>query len=373
MKKRTITALMLIGALALSSCSKAPVEETTEETTITEETTTVSETTAAATPTPTPRPTLTPTPRPTATPTPTPDPTGDPITSDDDQYPIIMGFVDELEASAPGEYRYIIFSRSSDNDAYWVLAVFGDNTSEAYIVVDGEMVETAMPANYHYSADEALTYDELKSFPCLISESDRPSTDAEYPDSLADGTYVGSIIAMSEDGTRLYMYVSEVVAFDRSFAESLQVGDSIGCSVNGQELTVTDIGTETDENGEEQLLYVSLSNSCHLNPYPGIGDDDTFVLWRYSCPYFEERYVVELPVSPSCEVTDTFDVLVELPEYADQVPTGNPLLDSYWWYVHSGDSYVPALYSNGWYQCSGLLFPVEVRNGEIVRVNIEWR
>lgn len=286
-----------------------------------------------------------------------------------------MGFVDELEASAPGEYRYIIFSMSSDNDDYWLLEVFGDNTTEAYIVIDGEMVETTVPTYYHYSADLALTYDELKRFPCLIAMDYSSSVlrDAEYPDSLADGTYVGSIIAMSEDGTRLYMYVSEVVTFDRDFAESLQVGDSIGCSVNGRELTVTDIGTETDQNGEEQIMYIGLTDSCHLHPYTGIGDNDTFVLCQDSCPYFEPRYVVELPVSPSCEVTDAFDILVELPEYADQVPTGNPLLDSYWWYVHSGDSYVPALYSNGWYQCSGLLFPIEVRNGEIVRVNIEWR
>ena len=109
MKATKILAILMATAM-LTSCGKAPVEETTEETTITEETTTTAEeTTAAATPTPTPRPTLTPTPRPTATPTPTPAPTGDPITSDDDQYPIIMGFVDELEASAPGEYRYIIF------------------------------------------------------------------------------------------------------------------------------------------------------------------------------------------------------------------------------------------------------------------------
>ena len=369
MKKTKILAI-LMAATMLASCGKAPVEETTEETT-TEETTTAEETTSA---TPTPMPTLTPTPRPTATPTPTPDPTGDPIGSSEDQYPIIMGFVDELEASAPGEYRYNVFTRFTDDDRYWVLEVFGDNTHDAYMVVDGEIVETWAPSSSGSDrSEDALTYDELNRLPCLIPDVFSPSTDAEYPDSLADGTYVGSIIAMSEDGTRLYMYVSEVVTFDRAFAGSLQVGDSIGCSVNGRELTVTDIRTETDQNGEEQIMYVELSDSCSLGLYDGIGDDDTFVLKQDSCPYFEERYVVELPVSPSCEVTDTYDILVELPGYEDLVLTGNPLLDSYWWYAQNDPSYDLVLHSNGWYQCGGLLFPVEVRNGEIVRVNIEWR
>ena len=68
MKKRKVLTLLLTASVALASCGKAPVEETTEVTTE-ETTTTVAETTAA---TPTPRPTATPTPLPTATPTPIP-------------------------------------------------------------------------------------------------------------------------------------------------------------------------------------------------------------------------------------------------------------------------------------------------------------
>ena len=68
MKKRKVLTLLLTASVALASCGKAPVEETTEVTTE-ETTTTVAETTAA---TPTPRSTATPTPFPTATPTPIP-------------------------------------------------------------------------------------------------------------------------------------------------------------------------------------------------------------------------------------------------------------------------------------------------------------
>ena len=52
MKKRKVLTLLLTASVALASCGKAPVEETTEVTTE-ETTTTVAETTAA---TPTPRP-----------------------------------------------------------------------------------------------------------------------------------------------------------------------------------------------------------------------------------------------------------------------------------------------------------------------------
>ncbi len=63
MKKTKILAILMATAM-LTSCGKAPVEETTEETTITEETTTTvqettTESTAAPTATPTPRPTET--------------------------------------------------------------------------------------------------------------------------------------------------------------------------------------------------------------------------------------------------------------------------------------------------------------------------
>ena len=63
MKKTKILAILMATAM-LASCGKAPVEETTEETTITEETTTTvqettTESTAAPTATPTPRPTET--------------------------------------------------------------------------------------------------------------------------------------------------------------------------------------------------------------------------------------------------------------------------------------------------------------------------
>lgn len=77
MKKRKALTLLLTASVALASCGKAPVEETTERnteetttTTAVEETTT--ETTAAPTATPTPRPTATPTPVPSPTPVPEP-------------------------------------------------------------------------------------------------------------------------------------------------------------------------------------------------------------------------------------------------------------------------------------------------------------
>ena len=93
-------------------------------------------------------------------------------------------------------------------------------------------------------------------------------------------------------------------------------------------------------------------------------------------PCREYNYTVELPVSDSCVVTDTYDLLYDDVDMSGVTPTGNPIFDSCYWYVNTEVSNYPMNddLQDGWYRdCYGLLYPIEIRNGEVVRLNIEWR
>lgn len=157
MKKRTITALMLIGALALTSCGKAPerdsdnktretteatIEETTEETT--------SETSTAPTATPTPRPTATPspTPRPTVTPTATPTPRPTPTPAPDKEY--FDGLITTEHYGLGANYRvpYINIDSDEIDDLNSTIAEDSQAFEEAYGSVEETCVRFAAYSYY---------------------------------------------------------------------------------------------------------------------------------------------------------------------------------------------------------------------------------
>lgn len=375
MKKRTLIALMLIGALALSSCSNMP-EETEETTTETTAVTTV-ETTAAPTPTrrptpfptstPTPIPSPSPTPRPTITPPP-PEPEADPIDADEDQYAIIMAQIDTIEAEHEGSFYQIqkVFHRNLDID-YWVLTAYYEDTSHKYVIKDGEIME------FDESSDEPwvmLPYDEITSIPFLVDTSNSWYFEmSEMVDSIEDGRYFGEVIGFSEDGTRMWLCIGKPIILEQSFVESLEVGDSIGVTIDGEELTIAEIYESGDGTPS-----VTLSNGWYMYSYSYCEDPDTeLIAMRDDNPCFYDRVIVEVPVSSSCTLTDTYATLGTIEGYDEIELTGNPILDSYWWYFQSNVIYSQVYSSNGWYYCHGLAYPVVISGGEVVSINVEWR
>lgn len=310
-----------------------------------------------------PTPTVTPIP----TPTPTPTPVADPIDADEDQYAIVMDEIETIEAEHPGSCYQLEQERDRENDTcYWVLTSYYEETSHEHVIRNGEMSEIGT------SSDEPtvmLSYEEITSIPFLVdtSESWRFGRN-EIVDTIADGRYFGGVIGFSQDGTRMWLSIGTPIVLERSFVETLEVGDSIGYSVYGEELIVTDISTYGD------TPFYSLSNGYFLsgdycedpeNEYMVTGDND--------CPCAFDPVIVEVPVSSSCTVTDTYDRLGTVEGYDEIEPTGNPILDSYWWYFQSNVPYGNVYASNGWYCSDGLAYPVVISGGEVVSINIEWR
>lgn len=368
MKKKKVLAIFL-AATTLASCGKAPeetAEETTKETTVAT-TTTAEETTAQTTA----APTATPTPRPTSAPTPTPAPavTADPMDADEDQYGVFMAQIDAIEAEYPGSVYSI--SRSYGSDDHWILVSVFDNVERRY-VISGGVIEMVSEESIEDAEPFGLSYDTIKCLPFLL-ETDEYNFGLRFEgaaDTLDDGRYFGSVLGVSTDGTRLLLLIGSPMVLDSSFVESLNEGDSIGYSDFTGDITVSRIVTE-DTN-----TYYYLSNGCFLSHDYCESDDTYMVSGDSDCPYVGSAMLVEVPVSSSCEVTDTYDMLCGMDEgYDPDAPSDNPITGSYWWYLGTGDiEYIQFTYrSNGWYGGTGHAFPVVIRNNEVVSINIEWR
>ena len=366
MKNKKVIALLMAAAM-LVSCGKVP-EETTERTT--EETTTT--TTAEETTEETTRTTIATTAyRPTATPTPTPvpEPPADPIDADEDQYGIFMAQIDAIETEYPGGVYRI--DRSYSDGYYWILVSIADHVERKYVIKNGE-IEMISEESLEEEDSFGLTYDTIKRLPLLL-ETDEYSFGLLFDgvaDTLDNGRYFGSVLGVSQDGTRLLLLVGRPMELDRSFVESLNEGDSIGYSDYTGDITVTSI----DDYGSGRLYH--LSNGHHLSSNYCEDEDTYMVASDNDCPYVGSVTLAEVPVSPSCAVTDTFDMLYGMSdEYDPDAPSDNPITGSYWWYMGiNGNEYAqfPAA-SNGWYMCNALAYPVVIQNGQAVSVNLEWR
>ena len=363
MKKTKILAI-LMAATMLASCGKAPVEETTEETGKERETTTTTTTeettTTEATPTPTPEPTTAATTEPTSA-----EIAGDRYNDDEDQYSIIKDKVDSIEAEFPGS-SYAIVIRPG---GYLMLIASTGEDMHFYVIDDDEMVETE--SDIELEGVAMSSYEGIVSMPYLVPGYAR----GELVTSLEDGIYYGELIALSEDGTSIYVYAGNAVTFDRAYIESLSEGDQVTYICNGVECvsTISEISEYTDDDGVVHESYW-LDNAELWISDDYEGDPDTMMLMSASYnPCREYNYTVVLPIASSCEVTDTFDRLYGDIDMSDMVPTGNPIFDSRYWYVISSNESRDDL-EDGWYrECCYLLYPIEIRNGEVVRLNVEWR
>ena len=87
--------------------------------------------------------------------------------------------------------------------------------------------------------------------------------------------------------------------------------------------------------------------------------------------------LVELPISPDCEVADYFGLLygeeAEKEFEAGKTETGNPVRDTFYFYSEYLNNQYPHFKSNGWYDGYGLLYPIIVEDGQIVYFDVEWR
>ena len=383
MKKKTIIALMTAVSL-LASCSKtAPAESTTEgttEATTTEATEAATETTAAATPTP--RVTVTPTPMPTSTPEPTPP--GDVLTEGSDQYDMFMTKIDEIEASAPGQYSY----RFSIEMNSCILTAFDGTEQTMYVIKDGEMTEYIPERPNYYASDIFMSYEDIREFPFLTNtwtsfdtlgeesvEFDTPVT--SFVDSVPDGMYFGGLVGLSTDGTTALIIAATPISIDREEILALEEGDSIGY----RDFTVEQIHyTEGSDYVQIDLSSESFNIGClHLTNNNDADDSRLYLCEESNDWMLENAVIVQVPVSPSVELGGNYEIMLygqEGYDPGDQEMTGNSLLDSsYWAYISDDENnynYSSGT-NNGWRDCCGGLEPVVIENGQITYMAIGYR
>ena len=374
MKKTKVLALIL-AATMLASCSKAPASETTaeketetttEETTeasaedATEETTTTEETTAA--------------------PTPTPEPVAfdphlvDPADNGNVQHDLIMAKVDELEAQQPGGSYYLRYDLDSSTldsapVGYWILFAVTSEGSRAFAMMGGELCELTNLAPTDEEIELAIPYEVFTAVPFLYPTnpmSHFPDTDY-FPATIEDGTYGGVLMGVSDDGTTALVQIGTLIAFDRDEIMSLEIGDPIGYE---------DLVIMGKDPGSNDSIYIPVSDGQLPLALVSLGDDpDSPLYLKYESDTFvyEDVTVAILPISQTAEINSYFSGYGDEPEgYENITPTGNPMLDSYFWFYYEsfGNGGWFSGNNNGWHAFNEAMEPIVVSNNEIVSITL---
>ena len=374
MKKRSALALILAAAM-FASCAKAEPEteptETTKETTIT---TTVEETTAVTTEATTEATTRTTTETTVAaTPTPEPEIVRD-LCTDYDQYPLFMAKIEEIEASAPGEYRYLILAGSKI-----ALVAIAEDDEQCYVASGGEIIEYDDIVIHDYQRVWARPYEDIVRLPFLVDSANLLRTEytneeVRYDqlntiaDSIEDGTYMGAVWGISGDGRSVLMSVCTPVTFDKEEILSLNVGDSIGY----EDYVIADIESYEDREGIRIRLSsatIPYADCVYLRDFDAYDSSKLFMAYDDCCVMTDSK-IVTVTISSECVITDRVGPHDE--GFDDSVNTGNPMFDSYYWYYLNecypwGDT---LNCNNGWYGYWSVATPIVIRDGEVVSMHL---
>ena len=371
---------LLMSAVMLVSCSKAePETEPTETEKETTTTTTVEETTEETTAATTGETTAATT---TAEPTPTPVPEikPDPVDAGSVHYDMFMAKVDEIEAFAPGQYRYSIYNYSNYDGAtdYCVLTVFGEGEQTSYAIFDGELVVYEGADVREGAVDYSHTYDEIKLMPCLFGTSvtSQQLTDegiewnapVSFVDSIDDGMYFGGLVGISEDGTRALIEAGEPISFDKDTILSMSEGDPLGYAdfviesefINGDYIQIN-------------LVSDTYGRELHLTNHEEADPSRLYLCGESESWFMTNNVLVEVPISPDCVVIDNYINLYAPDDhcYEDREIFGNPIMDSVYWYHMDQSNYLRS--NSGWYLAGAALEPVTIQNGESTQVYLGFR
>ena len=352
-------------------------------------------TVAETTPDPTETPAATPTPKPTETPTPTEVPTEAPtemptaaptevtVRPDPEDYAKLGALTGFYYAS-----RDFAESYAKDHpDAVYGYNLGWENNSKIGIFVvndsaDGMQVFRSDGdgmteyTDYGYINEACLhSYEEFMKFPCVYESGYGWGAPVELVDTLPDGEYYGYLEAISLDGTKAYVQVGSAFYISKEEYDHLEAGDTIKLpnAIWDDKDTLTVSEVREDEYGR----WVEFDDGYDLYFDSWSGEDQYMLLSASDNPEPFNKKLVILPIAPDCEVSDAFSCLAGEEAYNDfkenHIPTGNPILDSFYWHYEYEINEYPHQASNGWYEGYALLYPIVVKDGQIVRFDAEWR
>ena len=308
------------------------------------------------------------------------------------QYEMFMRKIDEIEATAPGEYGYVIKSVQDDVYKYhfFVLTAYSGIFKKSYASLNGEMVELdIVPADYDISTAFAVSYEVAKSLPFLLDteslfhdqvtlEGVKKDQLTPLVDSIEDGDYYGELLAVSDDGTRVLMKIGKPVVVSYSWAnEQLQADEALGF----MDFVKSNVKPKVGDFNSIVVVSPSANSECefYLKRYYNNRrmTDSAYLMCDFD-HWVEDYVIVELPLAEACKVFNFGEYF----EYKEDVPgwgeDGDTMIrtqffiqlkydetvtrDSGWTYAWNHDHWlfeeVPEVYS------------VIVENGEVVMIEM---
>ena len=301
----------------------------------------------------------------------------------DENNPTVKSFmllnqvIDELNAEDPkGELRYSFSSGYyPEADCNWALLVGkeGEDEFDTLIVVNGEVYDEGMSSHYAY-----MPYDEIKKLPVFVEMYSPINTKEIHIDSeIDDGTYYGSLLAFSLDGTKALVVLSDYITITEEEYDALQPGDHISIADDDPEFTAWyDLTVSNEYDGE---TYTMFDSNCWFSK---MENGDYILTTDSDCVVtYNDRYVF-VDIAPDCLTYDTFVYLYqsygeELPDLSVPQYVGGPNNFSNTFYFHEftsdelDGSYNPNY--PGWSEAYSILEPVIVEDNTITSIWLGWR
>lgn len=359
-----LAATMLMGTIASCSSSSDERDRGNNRETLPGATATAASETTSETDAPVPDISVTPA----QTETEDTTPVSNPVTiTDTGIYSNVMAFIDEQHQADPNA-KFAI----TDEWDYWGIWVESNGSIQEYRYVDEQLTPTGRnEADFWYVT---VDYDVIRKYPTLCEVYAWVGSEEiiEVVDHVPDGVYFGGIVAVSEDCSSAFITLGNAVTRPRDELARYNVGDTIYIEEIDYDFVVSDIGDNWIDNEDFEPWFANDYTSC-------LPDSDVLMLMTASDnPFIYDKRLAVLPIDPDCKITDIFSILSGTNQADPSLNTGNVLSQSYYWTYMMRDEPVSIehrldMSNNGYINAWGLLYPVVVREGRIVEMNIEWR
>lgn len=312
-------------------------------------------------------------------PTPTPMPIADPCDIHSDQYRIIMNKMEELDTTSPGLYKFNITAVTDENYqfCYFVLTTYRDSEEKHFVVYNGKLSKVEdVPFKIRPKINNARTYEELKSLPFLLDtkmllhdevlSDGKPGIDIHTPiaGKIEDGEYYGSLIGISEDGTRILVKIGKPVVLSYDKLKGLNPGDPVGY----KDFKVTNI-KQGNIYVESQKLSNFYSYSFQRYESERRSTDKAFLLYNINT-WLDDTVIIELELAKSCRVF----VVNEYVSNYDDMPedwkiNGSTMQKTLLFSKRISDPFLISAKNNGWYPIEhGVIKSIVIENGQVIEM-----
>ncbi len=243
--------------------------------------------------------------------------------------------------------------------------LFGFNFDKLYVNRDGEISEYELNSNNEIQDNGVLSEDEASYYSryCCLSKATilrcpvfvelYVPSEVTFDDNIADGTYYGTILGVSVDGTTAFALIGDPVIITDDLLNS-QDPNSTVLDYNGVPVDITDYYENVGDIPHPVDISYELTGSSDVH----------FVV--------NQRLVI-LSIRNDVTVTDNIqvlmpDMIINPEDFGSTAFTQS----FYWGYLLSSNNPNPVSV-NGWYICNNILEPMVITDGQAANMVIGFR